>query len=319
MTDGEKKPGTEPTAEPSLPASSQFTAAEVNLGRDRTNQPKPKDGGDVQQRETSRRGGRGLLLVFFGIIMGVAIALVAPRYAQPYLRDLPVALSQDTMAAGTVMEKHVEDERVVLRVSTEEGVTLAIFTQNLGDIDLLIGHGDWVELGAGRYEPFLNDPAIRRVRPAETDPQGDIPAAPRGIGTPGPAGKRSGASPESQPAPESQLADQARVDDQRRMEDQLAQLEAQVTAFELRLISVETDLSDAARRQLDELRELSATARTQLERTKTATVDAWQDLRVGFDESWENLREALMRARSRFGEDGSASPPAIPEPPPATE
>jgi len=274
----------------------------------------------ADQRETETRAmvngsrrGYGLVLFLVGIIIGAAVAVVGPRYAQPYLGDVGSAWSPNTPLTGTVVEKRPEGERLLLRISTEEGVALAIFTQNLEDINLLIEQGDWVELGAGRYEPFLHDPGIHRVRPAEISTQGESPTPPTvGTASQEPTAHRPGTGTEPFPA------DEARVEYQGRMEDQLAQLEAEIIALERQLTSTGTGLSSMARRQLDELNERRAAARAKMAEIRAATADAWQDLRVGLEETWENLRVALMEARSRFGEDAPAPQGAGPEPVPAS-
>jgi len=309
--DRDETPDTEPAKERPTFAQDPLGAADLNLGTGRAGQR------ETEPRTTVRgsRRGFGFVVFLLGIIIGTALATLGPRYAQPYLGDVGAALSPDTPLTGTVVVKRLDDNRLLLRISTEEGVALAIFTQNLEDIDLLVGQGDGIELGTGRYDPFLHDPAIRRVRPAETSTQGELSTTPAaGLASQGLPGDRPGTGEEPP------RADEGRVDYERRMEDQLAQLEAEILALEQQLISAGTDISDTARRQLNELNERRAAARAMLAEIRAATVYAWQGLQVGLEKTWEDLRVALMEARSRLQGDAPLPPPApaVPEPSPAS-
>jgi hypothetical protein len=266
-----------------------------------------------------RRRGFGLLLFLLGLVLGVVAATIGPRYAGPYLADVGLTLPADPTLSGRVIEKRMENDRLLLRVLTEEGVSLTAFTRNLDDIDLLIGQGDRVEFGAGQYEPFLHDPSIRRVRPAEGEQGGGMTAA----STPGavaqPADDESSdAGPLGHPSQASPPTTDDRTDYQLRMENQLSELEAEIEALERRLASAGADINEAARRRLDDLRERSKAARHRLAEIRTASGHAWLDLRAGLEQAWADLRMALQEARSHFAQSEGAAPVSSskPAPPP---
>lgn len=106
--------------------------------------------------------GRGFLLFLLGLALGVAGALVAPRFLAPYL---PVSLrGESEVVEGEVLGKRLEGERLLLTVETPRGAVLATFRERVAEIDLLVEEGDSVSLGLGRYRPFVDDPAVEGVR-----------------------------------------------------------------------------------------------------------------------------------------------------------
>ncbi len=110
--------------------------------------------------------GWGLTLVFvLGLALGVAGTVSGPRLARPYL---PEALRGPTVTLeGTVTAKRKEPTRVLLTLLTAQGAILATFKRNVTEIDLLVEQGDIVTVALRRYEPFVDDPVIERVRKVE--------------------------------------------------------------------------------------------------------------------------------------------------------
>ena len=108
-----------------------------------------------------------ILLVFLlGIAIGVGGAMIAPDMAGPYLPYLPPAFSVKKMETveGEVVRKVREGDHLLLTVQTSQGTVLATFRKKVAEIDLLVQQGDALTLNLSRYEPFVNDPAIERVR-----------------------------------------------------------------------------------------------------------------------------------------------------------
>ncbi len=108
-----------------------------------------------------------ILLVFLlGIVLGVGGAMIAPDVAGPYLPYLPPAFSAKKMETveGEVVRKVREGDHLLLTVQTSQGTVLATFRKKVAEIDLLVQQGDALTLNLSRYEPFVNDPAIERVR-----------------------------------------------------------------------------------------------------------------------------------------------------------
>ena len=108
-----------------------------------------------------------ILLVFLlGIALGVGGTMIAPDMAGPYLPYLPPAFSVKKMETveGEVVRKVREGDHLLLTVQTSQGTVLATFRKKVAEIDLLVQQGDALTLNLSRYEPFVNDPAIERVR-----------------------------------------------------------------------------------------------------------------------------------------------------------
>lgn len=107
-----------------------------------------------------------LLTLLVGIALGVGGTLFAPDVADPYLPDTFRVKKAETVD-GEVVQKLREGERLRLTVQTTQGSVLATFKKKVSEIDLLVQQGDTVTLALGRYEPFVEDPSIERVRKQE--------------------------------------------------------------------------------------------------------------------------------------------------------
>lgn len=290
----------------------QYDAADANISASEQYQ---RDG---DTRRPKRRSWRSaFLLLIIGIILGVAGTVLGPRYAPEYLEPLEsrfgVSLGVDELIEGSVDEKRLEDDRLMLRVSSSEGVGLAIFTTNLEDIDLLINKGDQIELEADAYAPFMNDPAIRRVRPAagpSNDESADaepsetaVAAAP--VGQPErPQPAQPAAAPSATPdlVTGVEISADQRQADVEQMEERLAQLNAGLDALEQRVTGGDAPTDFDVRQQFSGLHQQSAIARQQLDALTAARPNEWQRLREDFEEEWEEFRRALAAAEATFSE-----------------
>jgi len=117
----------------------------------------------------------GLLLFLLGLLLGIAGALLAPRYLGDYL---PGGLrGHNETIEGPVLGKRLEENRLLLTVQGQQGAVLATFRKQVAEIDLLVGVGDTVTLGVSRYEPFVEDPSFRGVRKIGV---GSLPESPTG-------------------------------------------------------------------------------------------------------------------------------------------
>ena len=117
-----------------------------------------------------------VLLLLVGVALGVGGTIWGPRLADPYLPDAFRGKKPETVE-GEVVRKLREGERLLLTVQTSQGTVLATFTHKVAEIDLLVQEGDALTLALSRYEPFVEDPAIERVRKQEPAPRpkGDEP------------------------------------------------------------------------------------------------------------------------------------------------
>jgi len=112
------------------------------------------------EEEVERNSGHGFLWFLIGVGCGVVAAIWGPRWAAPYL---PSFLGGATGVEGVVLEKVPEPERILVKVSTPDGLVLVTFTQNLEELDLLIGQGDSITLGLDGYETLVENPPVSRV------------------------------------------------------------------------------------------------------------------------------------------------------------
>ncbi len=117
----------------------------------------------------------GLLLFLLGLLLGIAGALLGPRYLGDYLPD-GLRGRKETIE-GPVLGKRLEENRLLLTVLGQQGAVLATFRKQVAEIDLLVGVGDTVTLGVSRYQPFVEDPSFRGVRKIGV---GSLPESPTG-------------------------------------------------------------------------------------------------------------------------------------------
>lgn len=106
-----------------------------------------------------------LLTLLVGLAVGVSGTVLAPRLAGPFL---PQAIRGSVQSVeGKVVAKRREQERLLLTILTAQGALLATFKTRVAEIDLLVEQGDTVTLALRRYDPFIEDPTIQRVRKGE--------------------------------------------------------------------------------------------------------------------------------------------------------
>jgi hypothetical protein len=107
-----------------------------------------------------------VLILLVGIALGVVGTIFGPDVAGPYLPEAFRGKKAETID-GEVVRKLREGDRLLLTVHTSQGSVLATFKKKVAEIDLLVQQGDTVTLGLSRYEPFVDEPAIERVRKQE--------------------------------------------------------------------------------------------------------------------------------------------------------
>jgi len=119
-----------------------------------------------------------ILTLLIGVALGVTGTILAPQFVGRYLPGVFQAKAQ--VVEGAVEQKLREQDRLLLTVQTSQGTILATFRKRVAEIDLLVQKGDALTLALRRYEPFVEDPAIERVRKPEVAPRpkGDEPSAP---------------------------------------------------------------------------------------------------------------------------------------------
>ena len=100
-------------------------------------------------------------MLLIGVVLGIGLAFVVARVAGPYFSDV---FSFGPGLEGEVVDKELEADRLLLRVSTWQGVLVAVFTQNINEIDMLVERGDIVALSIDRYRPFVDNPGIESVQ-----------------------------------------------------------------------------------------------------------------------------------------------------------
>jgi len=200
----------------------------------------------MSDSDASKKKSHWFLTLLIGFLLGIGASMLFPRYAGPYLDGF---VSEPTALEGKVMDKVVETDRLVLKVSTAEGVLLASFTDERDDVALLVQTGDTVSLAAAGYRPFLEDPAVLAVHesPRETTrDEGD----------------------ESSP----------RRTYQREMKSRLESLEQQLAKLEARASELGDDVREEYGEQLIDLRAKRDMARQKLEEMNRASGAAWEDV-----------------------------------------
>jgi hypothetical protein len=116
----------------------------------------------------------GAMLV--GAIVGVGAATKGPAVFAPYL---PTSVNKAReRIEGDVVRKQRDGNRLLVKVMTAQGPMLAVFTEKVADLDVLLDPGDMVTLlTTSGYATFIEDPILERLkaqRPAAT-PQNPTP------------------------------------------------------------------------------------------------------------------------------------------------
>ena len=118
-----------------------------------------------------------VLILLIGIGLGVVGTIFGPDVAGPYLPETFRGKKAETID-GEVVRKLREADRLLLTVQTSQGSFLVTFKKKVAEIDLLVQQGDTVTLSLSRYEPFVEEPAILRVRKQEPTPRPKANAPP---------------------------------------------------------------------------------------------------------------------------------------------
>ena len=224
----------------------------------------------VDPQGQGQRHGHRLRVLLIGVVLGIGLALVVSRVAGPYFSEV---FSFGPGLEGEVVDKELEAERLLLRVSTAQGVLVAVFTENINEINMLVESGDVVALSVDRYQPFVDNPGIESV-------QRSAPASGR-------------------PATETMTAKAAYV---RKMEAQLEAWEADISELRAKAEQAGAELRVEYNEQLEALQKNQRAAREKLDEVEQASDEAWEDLRAGAEATWEDLKTAVERAVSRFTE-----------------
>jgi hypothetical protein len=140
--------------------------------------------------ETKMRKSRFFPGLLLGLIVGALGAAVAPSWWQSIVPD---ALFPQGTIEGLVLGKDRESGRLLVKIETREGVLLATFTERQDATDLLVEVGDTATLRVSRYEPFLTDPRLARVRKPEASKAPEAPS--REDATPSPSGAPERSAP----------------------------------------------------------------------------------------------------------------------------
>ena len=225
----------------------------------------------VDPQGQGRRHGHRLRVLLIGVVLGIGLALVVGRVAGPYFSEV---FSFGPGMEGEVVDKELDAERLLLRVSTEQGVLVAVFTQNINEIDMLVERGDIVALSIDRYRPFVDNPGIESVQRSA------------------PASERPGTATMT-----------ARTAYVREMEAQLEAWEADISELRARAEQGSAELRVRYNEQLEALQKNQRAAREKLDELEQASDEAWEDLKSGAEATWEDLKTAVERAVSRFMEE----------------
>lgn len=118
---------------------------------------------------------RWLWWLLSGLALGILGTIFVPDLARPYL---PAMMRGEAVEiSGIVEAKSREADRLLLTISGSSGAVLVTYTHQVAEMDLLIEPGDSVILAVREYEPFVEDPSVRRVQKGSSIQQRARPEA----------------------------------------------------------------------------------------------------------------------------------------------
>ncbi len=103
-----------------------------------------------------------ILTFIVGLGLGIGGAYFAPDLLGPYLPEM--LQRRGELVQGEVVAKQEKMPWLLLTINTPQGAILATFRKKVDEITLLVEVGDQIELVLRKYEPFVEDPRIKRVR-----------------------------------------------------------------------------------------------------------------------------------------------------------
>ncbi|MGW8283804.1 MAG: hypothetical protein ACWGON_10945, partial [Gemmatimonadota bacterium] len=115
-------------------------------------------------RATQSTSGKSRWLWWFlsGLALGILGTIFVPDLARPYLPAM--MRGENVEISGVVEAKSREPDRLLLTIAGSSGAVLVTYTHQVPEMDLLIEPGDSVILAVREYEPFVQDPSVRRVQ-----------------------------------------------------------------------------------------------------------------------------------------------------------
>jgi hypothetical protein len=134
-----------------------------------------------------------ILTFIVGLGLGIGGTYFAPDLLGPYLPAM--FQRRGELVQGEVVAKQEKMPWLLLTINTPQGAILATFRKKVDEIALLVEVGDQIELILRSYEPFVEDPRIKRVR--KGDGRIEIPPA-------APAEEEALVAPQATPQPASQ-------------------------------------------------------------------------------------------------------------------
>jgi hypothetical protein len=97
-----------------------------------------------------------------GVVLGVAAASRGPALLAGYL---PRSINGPTQRIeGEVVRKQRDGNRLLVKVTTDQGPMLVAFAQKVADLDVLLDPGDVITLITTGYATFVDDPSLEGVK-----------------------------------------------------------------------------------------------------------------------------------------------------------
>ncbi len=106
---------------------------------------------------------------------------MTPNFVDPYIPE--GIKSKGEVVEGVVVAKQRKQDWLLITINTPQGAILATFKTKVEEIELLVERGDIIGLAHRRYEPFIEDPVIKRVKKEifqiQAQPEVSLPLPPQ--------------------------------------------------------------------------------------------------------------------------------------------
>lgn len=108
------------------------------------------------------------IIFIIGLALGIVGVMYGPEYLEPYIPSIgDLGGGKGEPVEGKVVAKLSKADKLLVTVSTPEGASLVTFDRKISEITLLVEEGDYITLKLSRYDPFITNPKIIRVRKAD--------------------------------------------------------------------------------------------------------------------------------------------------------